>query len=131
MRTIATLIVCVMSLSVTWAQSQNTSQITGTVQDASGAPVPGAQIKATQTDTGISRVVTSENDGVYVVPNLAIGPYRLEVTKSGFSTYVQTGIVLQVATRPTVDISLKIGAVNEQRSAEPSECPLPIFVYGC
>ena len=118
MRTIATLIVCVMSLSVTWAQSQNTSQITGTVQDASGAPVPGAQIKATQTDTGISRVVSSEADGVYVLPNLPIGPYRLEVTKSGFSTYVQTGIVLQVATNPTVDISLKIGAVNEQVQVE-------------
>ncbi len=53
MRTIATLIVCVMSLSVTWGQSQNTAQIQGTVQDASGAPVPGAQIKATQTDTGV------------------------------------------------------------------------------
>ena len=118
MRTIATLIVCVMSLSVTWAQSQNTSQITGTVQDASGAPVPGAQIKATQTDTGVSRVVSSENDGVYVLPNLPIGPYRLEVTKSGFSTYVQTGIVLQVATNPTVDISLKIGAVSEQVQVE-------------
>ena len=55
MRTIATLIVCVMSLSVAWGQSQAFSQIQGTVQDASGAPVPGAQIKATQTDTGVSR----------------------------------------------------------------------------
>ncbi|MGA2882485.1 MAG: carboxypeptidase regulatory-like domain-containing protein [Bryobacteraceae bacterium] len=118
MRTIATLIVCVMSLSVTWAQSQNTAQIQGTIQDASGAPVPGAQVKATQTDTGVSRVVSSETDGVYVLPNLPIGPYRLEVTKSGFSTYVQTGIVLQVATNPTVDVSLKVGAVSEQVQVE-------------
>ena len=114
MRIIATLLVCAMSLSFVWAQSQNTSQIQGTVQDASGAPVPGAQVKATQTDTGVSREVTSGSDGVYVLSNLPIGPYRLEVTKSGFSTYVQTGIVLQVATNPTVDIALKVGAVNEQ-----------------
>ena len=52
------------------------------------------------------------------LPNLPIGPYRLEVTKSGFSTYVQTGIVLQVATNPTVDVALKIGAVNEQVQVE-------------
>jgi hypothetical protein len=119
MRTIAaTLFVCVMSLSVTWGQSQATSQIQGTVVDASGAPVPDAQIKVTQTDTGISRAVSSGTDGTYVLPNLAIGPYRLEVSKSGFSTYVQTGIVLQVATNPTVDVALKVGAVNEQVQVE-------------
>ena len=118
MRTIATLLMCATSLSVAWAQSQNTAQIQGIVQDASGAPVPGAQVKATQTDTGVSRVVDSENDGVYVLPNLPVGPYRLEVSKSGFSTYIQTGIVLQVATNPTVDIALKVGAVNEQIQVE-------------
>ncbi len=119
MRTIAaTLLVCALSLGVTWAQSQATSQIQGTVLDASGAPVPGAQVKVTQTDTGISRAVSTGTDGTYVLPNLAIGPYRLEVSKSGFSTYVQTGIVLQVATNPTVDVSLKIGAVNEQVQVE-------------
>jgi hypothetical protein len=118
MRTIATLFVCALGVAVMWGQSQNTAQIQGTVQDASGAPVPGAQIKATQIDTGVSRVVTSESDGVYVLPNLSIGPYRLEVSKPGFSTYVQTGIELQVATSPTVDVSLKIGAVSEQVQVE-------------
>ena len=47
---------------------------------------------------------TAEPTATYVLPNLPIGPYRLEVTKAGFSTYVQTGIVLQVATNPTVDV---------------------------
>ncbi|MGB6945385.1 MAG: carboxypeptidase regulatory-like domain-containing protein [Bryobacteraceae bacterium] len=119
MRTIAaTLLVCALSLGVTWAQSQATSQIQGTVQDASGAPVPDAQIKVTQTDTGISRTVSTGTDGTYVLPNLRIGPYRLEVSKSGFSTYIQTGIVLQVATNPTIDVALKVGAVNEQVQVE-------------
>ena len=118
MRIIATVLMCALSLGVTWAQSQNTAQIQGTIQDASGAPVPGAEVKATQTDTGVSRVATTDSSGVYVLPNLPIGPYRLEVSKSGFANYVQTGIVLLVATNPTVDVALKIGAVNEQVQVE-------------
>ena len=95
-----------------------TAQIQGIVQDSSDAAVPGAQIKATQTETGAVRVVTSAGDGVYVMPELPVGPYRLEVTKQGFASYVQTGIVLQVSTNPTVDIKLKVGAVNEQVQVE-------------
>ena len=94
-----------------WAQ---TSQIQGTVKDSSGAAVPGAEVKATQTDTDAVRNATSDADGSYVLSNLPIGPYRIEVTKQGFSTYVQTGLVLLVDTSPTVDVVLKLGAVNEQ-----------------
>jgi len=101
-----------------WAQSQNTGQIQGVIQDASGAPVPGADVKVTQTDTGITRSAMTEADGGYVFPNLPVGPYRLEVSKAGFSTYVQTGIVLQVASNPTVDVTLKVGAVSEQVQVE-------------
>jgi hypothetical protein len=101
-----------------WAQSQSTSQIQGLVSDASGAGVPGAEIKVTQTDTGTVRTGISEDNGSYVLANLPIGPYRLVVSKSGFSTYVQTGIVLQVATSPTIDVALKVGAVNEQIQVE-------------
>src|SRR5580658_5559747 len=80
-----------------WAQALSTSQISGTVQDSSGSAVPGAEVKLTQTDTGAVRTTTSGPDGTYVLPSLPVGPYSLEVTKSGFATYVQTGIVLQVA----------------------------------
>ena len=83
-----------------WAQS--TAQIQGSIQDASGSAVPGANVKATQTETGAVRATTSGSDGTYVLTNLAIGPYRLEISKPGFSTYVQTGIVLLVESQPTV-----------------------------
>jgi hypothetical protein len=103
------------ALSTTlWGQAQNTAQIQGTVQDAQGAAVAGAEIKAIQTDTGVTRSVTSGAAGEYVLPNLPVGPYRLEVTKTGFATFLQTGVTLQVSTNPTIDISLKVGAVNEQ-----------------
>ena len=60
----------------------------------------------------------SAADGAYVFPNLPIGPYRIEVSKTGFSVYVQTGIMLQVNTNPTVDIALKVGNVSEQVQVE-------------
>jgi outer membrane receptor protein involved in Fe transport len=110
MKTLGMLALCSFTI---WAQAQNTSQMQGTVQDATGSAVPGAEVKTTQTDTGTIRSTTTGLDGGYVLANLPIGPYRMEVSKEGFSTYVQTGIVLQVATNPTIDVQMKVGAVSE------------------
>src|SRR5436305_230287 len=118
MRTTGVIFAFAFSCVALWAQSQNTAQIQGTVQDATGSAVPGAEVKATQTATGAIRVATSGDDGGYVLPNLPIGPYRLEISKQGFATYAQTGIVLQVATNPTIDVALKVGSVNEQVQVE-------------
>jgi hypothetical protein len=117
LRSVLYLIVVVLALGASlWGQA--TSQIQGVVLDPAGAAIPGAEIKATQTDTGLVRTASSSTDGTYVLTNLPIGPYRLDVTKQGFSTYVQTGIVLQVATNPTVNISLKLGTVSESVQVE-------------
>lgn len=97
-----------------WAQSAATSQISGTVLDPSGATVADAKISLTQTDTGLIRTTTSGANGGYAVLNLPSGPYKLEVTKPGFATFVQTGIVLQVNTNPTIEAHLTVGAVSEQ-----------------
>jgi hypothetical protein len=101
-----------ISCAALWAQS--TAQINGTVRDASGLAVPGATVKATQTATGVARTVTSGADGGYVLSNLPVGPYLLEVTKEGFTKYAQSGIVLQVDSNPTIDAALKVGSVTEQ-----------------
>jgi len=111
------LAVCLLALG-TCLRGQATSQIQGVVLDPAGAAVPDAEIKATQTDTGVVRTTTSGSDGTYVLVNLAIGPYRVEVSKTGFSSYVQTGIVLQVASNPTLNVSLKVGAVSESIQVE-------------
>jgi len=119
-----TTIVCVVYLlsagSIMWGQAISTSQIKGTVQDSSGSAVPDAEVKATQTATGTSRTATTAADGSYLLPELALGPYQLEVTKQGFSRYLQTGITLQVNSNPTIDVSLKVGAVDEQVVVEAS-----------
>ena len=57
-----------------------TAQISGTVKDQSGAVLPGAEITATQTETGAVRMALSDETGSYVLPNLPVGPYKLEVS---------------------------------------------------
>src|ERR1019366_9086023 len=108
-----------LALCLFWACSVaggqgSTAQITGSVKDAGGLVVPGAEVKATQTATGATRTVSSAADGTFVLPNLPIGPYMVEITKEGFSKYVQSGIVLQVDSNSQVDASLKVGAVTDQ-----------------
>ncbi len=105
------LMICCAGL---WAQSAATSQVSGTVLDPTGASVPDAQVKLTQTDTGLVRTATSGSDGRYSVLSLPTGPYQLEVSKQGFRTSVQTGIVLQVNTNPAIDVVLNVGAVTDQ-----------------
>jgi len=89
------------------------AQISGSVSDPSGAIVAGAQVKATQTNTGFSRTAVTGSDGGYVLPNLSIGPYELEVTSSGFNTYLQRGIILQVNDNVTVNVKLQVGDVTQ------------------
>ncbi len=97
-----------------FGQNINSSQMSGVVRDSTGAAVPGAQVTATQTDTGLSRNATTGADGAYTLPSLAVGPYKLDVTKDGFTSYHQTGIVLQVGSSPTVDVTMQVGAVTQE-----------------
>jgi Carboxypeptidase regulatory-like domain len=110
------ILLCAMTAAPAWGQA--TAQIHGTVQDSSGAEVPGATVSATQTDTGVTRTVTSEADGGYVLTALPLGPYRLVVTKEGFSKAVQTGIVLAVNSDPAVYTTLKVGSTTESISVD-------------
>lgn len=109
-------LLCLAFGSAVFAQS--VSQISGTVKDATGLAVPDAQVTATQTDTGATRTTVSAASGAYSLPSLPIGPYRMEVKKEGFSTFVQTGIVLQVDTAPTIDPVLTVGAVSQAIEVE-------------
>jgi hypothetical protein len=98
--------------------AQSTAQISGVVKDETGAGIPGAEVRVTHTSTGAVRSISTEANGSYVLTNLAIGAYTLQASKMGFSTAVESGIVLQVDANPTVDVALKIGAVNEQVNVE-------------
>ena len=94
--------------------AQATAQISGTVRDQSGAVLPGVEITATQPDTGVSRMAVTNETGAYVMPNLPLGPYRLEAALPGFRTFLRSGIVLQVNDRPVINVILEVGQVTEQ-----------------
>ena len=96
----------------------STAQISGRITDESGAVLPGVTVTAMQTDTGQTRTTVSDASGTYVLPNLPTGPYRLEAMLQGFRTYAQTGIVLQVAGTPSINVVLGIGAVEQAVTVE-------------
>ena len=102
---------------VAWAQL-STAQLSGRITDESGAVLPGVTITATQTDTGLVRTVTTDENGTYVLPNLPTGPYRLEAMLQGFRTFSQTGIVLQVAATPAINVVMAVGNLEETVSVE-------------
>src|SRR5437899_3553538 len=106
------LLITAFNCSSVWAQA--TAQISGTAKDQSGAVLPGVEIKVTQTETGITRDTITNETGSYVLPNLPIGPYRLEASLPGFRMYAQTGIVLQVNSSPSINVVLQVGQVSEQ-----------------
>ena len=105
-------LLCGVSCGVVWGQA--TAQISGAVRDQSGAVLPGVEITVTQTDTAIARAAVTNETGSYVLPNLPLGPYRLEAALPGFRTFVQTGIVLQVNSSPVINVQLQVGQVTEQ-----------------
>ena len=101
------LLVSLFACIPVWGQA--TAQISGSILDSTGAVLPGAQITATKTDTGSVRTTVSNETGSYILPNLPLGPYKLEVTQPGFRPYAQSGIQLQVNSSPVINVTLEIG----------------------
>ncbi|MDQ1474753.1 MAG: hypothetical protein QOJ99_6233, partial [Bryobacterales bacterium] len=96
------------------AQAVASAVVRGSITDGSGAVVPDAQIKATQAETGQLRRTVSGSDGSYVLPDLPVGPYTLEVTSPAFKSYIQTGIILQVGNNVQINVVLQVGSVSQE-----------------
>src|SRR3989475_11056365 len=101
---------CILTCIGAWGQS--TAQVSGAVKDQTGAVLPGTEVTMTQTETGLMRTTVTDETGSYSLPNLPIGPYRLEASLPGFRSYAQSGIVLQVGSNPVINIVLQGGQVS-------------------
>ena len=88
--------------------------ILGTVTDASGAAIAGANVTVHNDDTGVDRTTQTTTDGGYLVPELPIGNYTVTIEKSGFQKSVTRGVKVDVATERRVDAALKPGAMSQQ-----------------
>lgn len=96
------------------AMGQSTSgRILGTVSDASGASIAGAQVVVTDIQRGTSRTLTTDQSGSYVAAELQPGSYRVHVEARGFKTTERPNIPVEVATDVRVDFSLQPGQVSE------------------
>jgi hypothetical protein len=98
-----------LAVSATAAFAQTTASIRGTITDQSGAVVAGAKVALTNAGTGVSRVKMSTADGSYLFDYVQVGTYKVSVEKSGFTTFVQDGIVLELNQNGRLDVALKIG----------------------
>jgi len=94
-----------------WAQS--TASLSGTVTDPSGAVVPNAQVIVHSLGTGEDRVVKTDSAGIYEVPSLQPGDYKVQATASGFSTYTVPKITLDVDRSVTVNMNLAVTSAGE------------------
>ena len=88
-------------------------RIAGRVQDPSGAPVPRAKVEATQNETRVRTLATTNESGAYEILYLAPGSYTLTVTAQGFESIKQTGVEVRMADRLRQDFSLVMGQVTE------------------
>src|SRR5260370_42304010 len=95
----------------TWGQTN--ASLRGTVTDQSGGVVVDAKVTLTNTSTGISRTATTKSDGSYLFDLVQVGRYKLTVEKSGFATFVQGGIVLELNQNGRADVALKVGQATQ------------------
>jgi hypothetical protein len=87
--------------------------ISGTITDASGAVIAGAEVSVRNTATGIIRNTTADSAGFYTVPNLTPGPYEVKVTAKGFTTAMQSNLTLAVGAQQSLNIAMKVGETSQ------------------
>ena len=96
------------------AAQQITASIHGTIVDPTGAVVEAATVTAKQVETGLTRSTGADRGGNYVLVELPVGHYRLEVAARGFVKYIQEGISLDVDQTATVLVHLQVGSETQQ-----------------
>jgi hypothetical protein len=106
-------IVLATLLTAVAALAQTGAELGGTVRDASGGLVPGVSVIVTKLDTHAVRKTVTNEAGFFVVPLLQPGEYSIRLSKEGFKTGTETGIVLQVNEQARQEFKLELGAVVE------------------
>jgi len=96
------------------AQGATTQTLSGTVVDASGAVIPGADVVAKHSGTGVESTAVSNSEGIFSIPSLPIGTYTVTVTLQGFKTVIIQNVVLTSGAGANVKAVMEVGGVSEQ-----------------
>jgi len=103
-----------LALSPTSVLAQgSTAAISGLVTDASGSVIADAQVQAVNVNTNVVYPTKTDQAGLYSLPTLPPGQYRIEVDATGFQREVQSGVTLHVTESTTINFSLKVGSLSQ------------------
>ena len=102
----------VLALSASGLFAQSTGQISGSVRDATGAVVPGAQVAITNQATGVTNPVRTNEAGEFILPALTAGTYEVSAEAKGFQKVSQRDIVLQVGGKVRVELTLQVAGTT-------------------
>src|SRR5271157_5642745 len=105
-------VLCLCAIPSLLAQTDR-GVITGTVKDASGAVVPGAQVTAIQPSTNANFRTSTTAAGDFTVPSLPVGSYRVRVETTGFKTYVANDVVVAAGATVELDVALEVGTAQQ------------------
>jgi len=108
----------VFSGTVARSQTSGAGSIAGSVVDASQAVIPGASVKITNVDTGVSHAYETNSVGLYTAPFLQPGHYKVSATSTGLGTVEAKNLTLQVGQTLTVDLSLSVKSTTSTVEVE-------------
>ncbi len=109
----AVLCVLIASVGTSGRAQVSTATLNGTVQDNTGAVIPGAKVAVVQTQTGFRTETVSGPEGSFRFSSIPVGPYVIRVSKGGFASYKQEGIVLTVGQVATIQVAMTVGAQTQ------------------
>jgi hypothetical protein len=104
------LFACLICVSTALAQQ---AQLSGLIKDSSDSAVPEAQVSVMNAQTGGKRTTVSNSAGLYSLPSLLPGQYKITVEKEGFETSIREGVTLEVAQTARMDFTLRVGATQQ------------------
>ncbi len=117
----ATTLLC-LSVLLIWSNvgfaQTSTATVNGTVRDASGSVIPGADVALTNTETNIERKASTNEVGNYTFLNIVPGKYRLQASKTGFKTSKQSEFTLAVNQTVAFDLTLEVGEISQEVTVE-------------
>jgi len=110
---VSTAVLLLSCATLSFAQGTGSS-LSGTITDASGAVVPNAKLEVRNPQTGMTRIVMSDEAGRYREPVLQPGTYEIRAAKDGFQTAIRQGVSLAVGQEGVIDIQLQLGNASER-----------------
>ncbi len=116
MRMCVLMFACLMGWAV--CRADELAAVTGLITDPNGRSVPGVTVLITNLSTNVASRTVTNDEGIYRVPSLQPGIYRMTLDKDGFKSIVKSGIELHVQDVASINFELQIGSVNETVTVE-------------